>query len=132
MGELVRIPPGHGKAVRVEAGASVCFVNTHVPGRGRLGVQRPRPPRVHVDGTQAWNCRINVAVGDVFVTNRHRPILTLTEDTSSGVHDTLMSACDRYRYHLLGCEGYHCNCQDNMVEGLSEFGVAAPFRVSGS
>ena len=43
-----------------------------------------------------------------------------------------MSACDRYRYDLLGCEGYHRNCQDNMVEGLSELGVTPPFKVSGS
>ena len=46
--------------------------------------------------------RVNPVVGDTFVTNHRRPILTLTEDTSGGVHDTLLAACDRYRYDLLG------------------------------
>ena len=49
--------------------------------------------------------RIIPGVGDTLVTNRRRPILTLIEDTSGGIHDTLMAACDRYRYELLGCTG---------------------------
>ena len=32
--------------------------------------------------------------GDALVTNRRRPILTLVEDTSPGLHDTLIAACD--------------------------------------
>src|SRR5438105_10448182 len=39
--------------------------------------------------------RILPKVGDTLVTNRRRPILTLIEDTSGGVHDTLLAACDR-------------------------------------
>ena len=37
------------------------------------------------------------------VTNKRRPILTITEDTC-GVHDTLMSACDIYRYQVRACQ----------------------------
>ena len=134
MGGLVRIPPGRGKAARLETGASVRLVNTHGSQVVDAWAFNAGDLRefMSMEATRAWSCRINAAVGDVFVTNRRRPILTLTEDTSPGVHDTLMSACDRYRYHLLGCEGYHRNCQDNMVEGLSELGVTAPFPVSGS
>ena len=40
--------------------------------------------------------------GDTMVTNKRRPILTLVEDTSPGIHDTLIAACDRWRYILLG------------------------------
>ena len=47
--------------------------------------------------------------GQAMVSNRRRPILTLVEDTSGGVHDTLLAACDRYRYELLGCTEYHDN-----------------------
>ena len=36
-------------------------------------------------------------VGESMLTNKRRPILTIMEDTC-GVHDMLMSACDRYRY----------------------------------
>ena len=56
-------------------------------------------------------------VGDVLVTNKRRPILTLVEDTSPGVHDTCMSACDIYRYRGLGVEGHHDSCTDNLFKG---------------
>jgi uncharacterized protein YcgI (DUF1989 family) len=59
-------------------------------------------------------------IGSVFVTNRRRPILTVVEDTSGGVHDTLIAACDRYRYQQLGVSGYHDNCADNFAAALRE------------
>lgn len=64
-----------------------------------------------VQGFRVWQ------VGDVLVTNKRRPILTLVDDTSPGVHDTCMSACDIYRYRGLGCEGYHDSCTDNLYKG---------------
>ncbi len=65
-------------------------------------------------------------VGDALLTNHRRPILTVLEDTSGGVHDTLMAACDIHRYQGLGCEGYHDNCTDNLAEGLREIGLQPP------
>ena len=49
-------------------------------------------------------------------------MLTITDDTC-GVHDTLIAACDSYRYLELGAEEGHRNCADNLVEGLSTLGV---------
>ena len=76
-------------------------------GGRHLGVQ----PRA----TSASSCRTSTRahtrcisfrkIGDVLRTNRRRPILTLIEDTSGGVHDTLIAACDRYRYAFLGRRG---------------------------
>lgn len=62
------------------------------------------------------------SVGDALVTNRRRPILTVVEDTTPGVHDTTFAACDRYRYELLGHKGYHDNCTDNLASVLREHG----------
>jgi uncharacterized protein YcgI (DUF1989 family) len=70
--------------------------------------------------------RIRVHVGDALVTTRRRPILRLVEDTSPGVHDTLLAACDRYRYELLGCTAYHDNCTDNLATALDELELVAP------
>jgi uncharacterized protein YcgI (DUF1989 family) len=42
--------------------------------------------------------RVRPKIGDSFVTNHRRPILTVMEDTTPGVHDTMIAACDRYRY----------------------------------
>jgi uncharacterized protein YcgI (DUF1989 family) len=66
------------------------------------------------------------AEGDPLVTNRRRPILTLERDTSLGRHDTVIAACDRHRYALLGCDGHHDNCTDNLAAALADLGVKAP------
>jgi hypothetical protein len=70
--------------------------------------------------------RIIPGIGDALVTNRRQPILTLIDDNSGGIHDTLFAACDRWRYELLGHEGYHDNCTDNLAAAMQELGLAAP------
>jgi len=65
-------------------------------------------------------------VGDSLVTNRRRPILTLVEDSSPGVHDTTLAACDVYRYQRLGAKGYHDNCTDNLAAAMRGAGLALP------
>ena len=70
--------------------------------------------------------KLAAAVGDSFVTNRRRKILTLVEDTSGGRHDTLMAACDVERYGLLGVKGHHDNCRDNLHAALAELGLTVP------
>ena len=61
--------------------------------------------------------------GDTLFSNQRRPIMTLTEDTSGGIHDTLMAACDNPGYELLGCKEYHDNCTDNLSEAMEELGL---------
>ena len=63
------------------------------------------------------------AVGDTLVTNHRRPILSFVEDTTAGIHDMLMAACDVYRYELLGAIGYHDNCTDNLRNALQAIGL---------
>jgi uncharacterized protein YcgI (DUF1989 family) len=67
--------------------------------------------------------RLVPAVGDTLVTNRRRPILSFVEDTTAGIHDMLMAACDVYRYELLGAIGYHDNCTDNLRDALQAIGL---------
>jgi len=65
-------------------------------------------------------------VGDKIVSNVRRPMFEITEDTSPGVHDTLLSCCDINRYKILGCEEYHDNCTDNLRMALMAIGLQAP------
>ncbi|NBV59761.1 MAG: urea carboxylase-associated family protein [Rhodobacteraceae bacterium] len=65
-------------------------------------------------------------VGDALVSNQRRPLLTITADTSPGVHDTVIACCDHARYRELGCEGYHDNCADNLRMALMAIGLKAP------
>jgi uncharacterized protein YcgI (DUF1989 family) len=66
--------------------------------------------------------RLFPAVGEHFVTNRRRPILKFVADTSPGVHDMLIAACDRERYRMLGAPE-HRSCADNLREALAGIGT---------
>jgi uncharacterized protein YcgI (DUF1989 family) len=77
------------------------------------------------------HCRVAIdkltpVVGDAMVTNKRRPIITLLEDTTPGVHDTPVAACDVHRYQHLGAKGYHDNCTDNLWTALKAIGLTAP------
>ena len=132
--DLVTIPAGHGKAARLAAGQKIKLVNSH----GTQVVDcwafnaYDLAEYMSMESSRVWNLRLNPKVGNVFVTTQRRPILTLVEDTTPGIHDTFCAACDRYRYALLGVEGYHRNCQDNMFEGMAELGVTPPFPIPAS
>ncbi len=125
--EPIKLPAGTGKAMRLARGQALKIVNTHGSqvvdcwafAADDLGEAMSMPhSRNHF-----W--KLSPAPGDSFVTNRRRPILTLTEDSSPGIHDTLITACDAARYAQLGHEG-HASCADNMAQGLSELGLDAP------
>ena len=125
---LITIPARRGKAVMVTQGQYVQVVNTH----GQQVVDTWAFRRddltefMSMEHSRTSLGRIMPAAGQSMVTNRRRPILTLVEDTSGGIHDTLLAACDRYRYELLGCEEYHDNCTDNLSAALAELGLTPP------
>lgn len=78
--------------------------------------------------------RIIPQVGDTLVTTKRRGIMTILEDSTPGIHDTLMPSCDRYRYEQLGCTEYHLNCKDNLAMALDDIDVKrlvhpAPFNL---
>lgn len=79
-----------------------------------------------MEHSRAHILRISPRTGDTMLSNHRRPMLTLTEDTAGGVHDTIIAACDRYRFELLGCDGYHDNCTDNLHAAMRELGLHAP------
>ncbi|TGD97788.1 DUF1989 domain-containing protein [Methylobacterium nonmethylotrophicum] len=132
--EPILLPARHGRAVRVPAGHGLRVINLH----GTQVVDcwawnaHDLDEAMSMEASRVWSQRLNPVVGDTFVTNRRNPILTLVEDTSPGIHDTFMAACDRHRYERLGCTNYHRNCLDNMVEALAGIGlaIAAPSLAS--
>lgn len=121
------IPATRGKAVRLSAGQAVRVVNTHgsqVVDTWAFCVE-DLTHHMSMEHTRVENGRLMPALGQTLFTNRREPILVLEEDSSPGIHDTLMAACDRWRYEHLGCTEYHRNCADNMVEAMAEIGLAA-------
>ena len=61
-------------------------------------------------------------VGEAFVTNRRRPILTLEADDTPAVHDMLIAPCDPERYQGLGVEEWHASCRENLELAMRELG----------
>jgi uncharacterized protein YcgI (DUF1989 family) len=128
MASLITIPARQGKAITLRRGQHVKVINTH----GQQVVDTwafnsaALMECMSMEHTRTALSRIMVHVGDSLVTNQRRPILTLIEDTSPGIHDTLIAACDRYRYVLLGCTTYHENCTDNLAAALAVLGLQAP------
>ncbi len=125
LGRRYAVPARQGRAVRVAKGQRIRIVNTH-------GTQvcdtwafsaANRSEFLSWPHARAWIDRAVPSIGDPMVTNRRRPILTLLEDSSPGVHDTLIAACDLYRYATLGVKGYHDNCSDNLRLAMMAIGL---------
>jgi uncharacterized protein YcgI (DUF1989 family) len=125
---MIEIPARRGKAARLNKGQTVKIVNT----KGQQVVDTwafiasDLREFMSMEHSRVAIGRIIPGIGDSLVTNKRRPILTLVEDTSGGIHDTLFAACDRRRYELLGCAEYHDNCTDNLAAGLAALGLEPP------
>jgi uncharacterized protein YcgI (DUF1989 family) len=126
--EIHTLPARSGKAVRLKKGEALKVINTHGQqvvdtwafNAGDLG------EFMSMEHLRQVLNRIMPQVGDPLATNQRRPILTLTQDTSPGVHDTLLAACDIWRYRNLGCRGHHDNCRDNLFAGMAALGLVPP------
>ncbi len=126
--ELHTVPARRGRAVRLSKGQSIKIINTHgqqVVDTWAFSAEDPTE-FMSMEHLRATLTRIFPHAGDHLVTNRRRPILYFAEDTSPGIHDTLMAACDDYRYGLLNCTEYHDNCTDNLFAAMRNIGLAAP------
>jgi len=128
LGKRYTVPARQGRAVRVSSGQSIRIINTH-------GTQvcdtwafneANRSEYLSWPHARGWINRVVPVPGDQLVTNRRRPILTLVEDSSPGVHDTLIAACDLFRYIKLGVEEYHDNCSDNLRMAVMAIGLTVP------
>ena len=126
--DLITIPARRGKAAFVDQAASIKVINTH--GSQVVDtfafVANKITEFMSMEHSRPYFMGLRPRVGDVLVTNKRRPILTLVEDTTPGVHDTLMAACDSYRYGLLGVTGYHDNCTDNLSAAMQALGLWEP------
>ena len=128
MAALEEIPARQGRAVRLAKGQRIKLINTHGSqvvdtwafSAADLG------EFMSMEHTRPTLLGIMPRVGEAMRSNRRRPILTFLEDSSPGIHDTLIAACDRYRYELLGHKGYHESCTENLHRAMAELGLTPP------
>jgi uncharacterized protein YcgI (DUF1989 family) len=128
MSDPIAIPARRGKAAFVRHGQTIKVINTHGEQVVDTWAFNHHDLRefMSMEHSRATHHHMIPRTGDALLTNRRRPILTILEDTSGGIHDTLMAACDRYRYEELGCAEYHDNCTDNLAAALAELGLTPP------
>jgi uncharacterized protein len=128
VGAVRTIPARTGMAAELKKGQSIKIINTH----GKQVVDTwafagsDLKEYMSMSHSRASTLHISPLVGDTLVTNLRRPMLKLVEDTTPGVHDTLIAACDKARYQGLGVVGHHDNCSDNLHNALLRVGRVLP------
>ena len=122
------IPARRGHAVRLSQGSEIEIINPS--GTQVVDLWALCPPalaeRMSMEHTRVALGRLIPRIGDCLYSSERRPLMTITEDTSPGIHDTLMASCDQARYRLLGHPGYHDNCHDNFVAALRTLDLDPP------
>ena len=125
MENLHHIPARKGSAARLKAGQVLRVINTH--GSQVVDFWAFNDPDLgecmSLEHTRGMLCRLTPRVGDSLYTNKRRVILSMIEDTSPGVHGTLIASCDHFRYEQLGAKGFHDNCTDNLGHALEALGL---------
>lgn len=122
----VVVPPREARALRVPAGTRFRVIDIEGGQVGDLFAFRADDVSEYASAehTRPRIGRLFPAAGEKFLTNHRRPILTLEEDHSPGVHDMLYAACDPSRYASLGYDGWHASCEENLREAMAGLGCA--------
>ncbi len=121
----VEIPAQSGRALRVARGGRVEVEDPHGTQIGDLWALVDGDPR---EWLSVGHTRIAVEglfprPGQAFWSNRMRPLLTVVEDRSPGVHDTLCAPCDAGLYRWIGAPDGHPSCHDNFLAAVRAAGV---------
>ena len=123
--DLQTIPAGRGVAIELSSGSKIIVINTHgtqVLDTWAFNLDDPSE-YMSMEHTRSRLSRLSPRARDNLFSNRRRPILKLVEDTSPGIHDTLLCACNKEIYRELGCDDGHRSCESNLHEALSFIGL---------
>ena len=128
LGRRYTVPARQGLAVRLAHGDTVTVHNPH-------GTQVVDSWAFNADDLTEFMSmeharasieRVSPKPGDALASNKRRPILHFVEDTTLGIHDTIMAACDIWRYRNFGISDYHDSCTDNLRLSFRAIGLEAP------
>jgi hypothetical protein len=144
-GREIVVPAGEGRCCRLARGATMSVVNTHgtqvvdtwafpaaFPAASSTALRGDTggPEFLSMEHCREVLKRIVFEPGDVLITNRYRPILTIVSDSSPGGHDTLIAACSEAMYTHAGRPPGHRNCADNLRNALAGMNMVFPFTPS--
>ncbi len=123
------VPAGTGKTISVSQGDLIRITDLEGQQPVDFWAFNLDAPKefLSCEHTKVLIGRLSPVAGEAAYTNQRRPIVTVVEDNSPGEHDMECAACDLLRYRLLGAEGYHANCQDNLHGELKALGLTFDF-----
>ncbi len=130
MAERQTIEARHGKAARMKADQRLKLINTS--GHQVVDCWAFCDPDLSefmsMEHTRLAVLNVYARKGDTMLSNLYTPMLTLEEDTSSGVHDTLVAACSPavYERRFDIASPPHRACAMNLIEGIRELGLEIP------
>ncbi|KIW64118.1 hypothetical protein PV04_09074 [Phialophora macrospora] len=145
LGATHTIPARSSVAIPMCGSQKLTVINTHgtqvvdfwtfkLPVSDSAGAQVELTTCLSMSHSRATLVTLSPVAPCTLYTNQRTPILKFLSDTSGGIHDTLMAACDIHRYRQLGIpEGqYHENCADNLRLALQRdvpgYVLPAPFN----
>lgn len=126
---LEAVPARFGRAFQAKAGEIIEVVNPYGTQVADTWAFRAGDvfEYLALDQCRSVNSTIYFRPGMALVSNRRRPMLTLVADTSPGLHDTLLCACNAAIYRELGCAPDHRSCEQNLHAALAAVGLSVPF-----
>ena len=121
----LEIPGYSGRGLAVDAGLTIRIVDVEGAQICDLfALVRSDPDEFLCTArTRLATERLFPTVGQQFITNRYRPILTFLADHSPGVHDVLFACCDPGLYEFLGGGPSHPNCPENFLSAARNLGL---------
>ena len=124
------IPAGKGRACRIAAGNQVEVINTYGTQvvdtwafAGNLQVGEVIREFLSMPHCRDVLQKTGYSVGDTLVSNLYRPMLTILQDTSPGVHDALIPACSEAFFVHGGAAAEHPSCAHNLLAALEDQGL---------
>ena len=114
---------GSGAAFALRRGQRLRVVNTHGTQVVDTWALVSADEHLSLEHTREVLPKLRFAVGDVLVTNLYRPILRLAADSSPGVHDTLIAACNPRMFERAGRGPDHPSCAGNLRGALRGLGI---------
>ena len=122
---IINIPVGEARSVEIDTGERFRIVNTFGGQVVDTWVFSKVSPFEHLsmEHSRSANYRLWFQIGDTLMSNHFKPIVSITADTSPGIHDTLHAACSAGSYAFYQGDSTHPNCQENLLEQMSARGV---------
>ena len=123
--DSVEVPGYEGRAIEAPKGATVRVTNLEGCQIGdffalaKADIDEVLSP----SATRNKNFSMFPTVGEAFISNRKRAMLTLLQDNSPGSHDMLFAPCDQTLYQDFGVTEPHPSCHDNFLAATKAHGL---------